>query len=99
MSTLNIVIFNAYLAIINLFSSRDIKTFNMFGGLNAPIRSRITNVNPNNLYGLVASNLRAIIALKLQPTPLFRKNGIDCVKGIHQQAIQLNNLSLNKIDP
>jgi hypothetical protein len=101
MPNLNISISNAYLAIINLFLFIAIITSNRLGSLNVPIRSKIININPGSLSGLVVRKLRAILILKLRPTSLFRKNGIDKVKRIYQQVIQLNNLagSAHKIDP
>ena len=50
------------------------------------------------LSGLVSDSC-IIPILNLHPTYLFRKNGIESVKRIHQQVIKLDNLELKKIDP
>jgi len=96
---LNITLLGVYIVAVKLFLSRgDIITL-YSSRFNVPIWNRITNVYPVGLSGLVSSGLHTNLRLKSCLSPLFRKNGIDNVKRIHQQVIPLNNYTFNEIDP
>lgn len=112
--SLNIVIFNTYLAAIDFFLFRATITFNKFVNLIVPfllfslvgvktrkISNRVTNINSISSSGLDIGEPRTIFILKLRPTPLYLINTNGCynIRRMHQQAIPSNSLVFNKIDP